>query len=130
VQQRIEQQNEALSAQTQETWPTPYKTFDALTLPRREWVYGYDYIKKYISVTASAGGIGKTSAIIVEAIAISTGKDLLGVQVKEQTNVWIISSHAALRHNAGGCTRQALHGRRRHHANHTRGRKQGRADHK
>ena len=91
VQQRIEQQNEALSAQTQETWPTPYKTFDALTLPRREWVYGYDYIKKYISVTASAGGIGKTSAIIVEAIAISTGKDLLGVQVKEQTNVWIIN---------------------------------------
>jgi RecA-family ATPase len=91
VQQRIEQQNEALSAETQETWPTPYKTFDALTLPRREWVYGYDYIKKYISVTASAGGIGKTSAIIVEAIAISTGKDLLGVQVKEQTNVWIIN---------------------------------------
>jgi RecA-family ATPase len=91
VQQRIEQQNEALSAQTQETWPTPYKTFDALTLPRREWVYGYDYIKKYISVTASAGGIGKTSAIIVEAIAISTGKDLLGVQVKEQTSVWIIN---------------------------------------
>jgi len=91
VQQRIEQQNEALSAETQETWPTPYKTFDALTLPRREWVYGYDYIKKYISVTASAGGIGKTSAIIVEALAIATGKPLLGTAVKQQENVWIIN---------------------------------------
>ena len=65
--------------------------FNALTLPRREWVYGYDYIKKYISVTASAGGIGKTSAIIVEALAIATGKDLIGVPVKEQTNVWVIN---------------------------------------
>ena len=91
AQQRIEQQNEALSAETKQSWPTPYTMFDALTLPRREWVYGYDYIKKYISVTASAGGIGKTSAIIVEAIAIATGKDLLGVPVKEQTNVWIIN---------------------------------------
>ena len=54
-------------------------------------MYGYDYIKKYISVTASAGGIGKTSAIIVEALAIATGKPLLGIQVKEQTNVWIIN---------------------------------------
>jgi len=91
AQQRIEQQNEALSEKSKPSWPTPYEMFDALTLPRRAWVYGYDYIKKYISVTASAGGIGKTSAIIVEAIAIATGKDLLGVAVKEQANVWVIN---------------------------------------
>ena len=102
VQERIQQQNQALNIATEPTeahtddepaqnWPTPYNMFNALTLPRREWVYGYDYIKKYISVTASAGGIGKTSAIIVEALAIATGKPLLGVDVKEQTNVWIIN---------------------------------------
>jgi len=95
VQERMEQQNQAISNADDEdamqSWPTPYNMFNALTLPRREWVYGYDYIKKYISVTASAGGIGKTSAIIVEALAIATGKDLLGTPVKEQTNVWIIN---------------------------------------
>ncbi len=91
AQERMEQQNEQLQHDDDFKWPTPYETFDALTLPRREWVYGYDYIKKYISVTASAGGIGKTSAIIVEALAIATGKPLLGIQVKEQTNVWIIN---------------------------------------
>ena len=95
VKERMQKQSQAVSNADDEnamqSWPTPYNIFDAFTLPRREWVYGYDYIKKYISVTASAGGIGKTSAIIVEAIAISTGKDLLGVQVKEQTNVWIIN---------------------------------------
>jgi len=100
--ERMDQQNQAMNIALEPTqshteddtgheWPTPYTMFDALSLPRREWVYGYDYIKKYISVTASAGGIGKTSAIIVEALAISTGKDLLGVQVKQQTNTWIIN---------------------------------------
>ena len=91
VQQRIEQQNEALSEDKKQSWPTPYEMFNALTLPRREWVYGYDYIRKYISVTASAGGIGKTSLINVEALAIATGKPLLGVAVKQQTNVWVIN---------------------------------------
>ena len=100
--ERIQQQNQALNIATEPSesytedetapkWPTPYNMFDALTLPRREWVYGYDYIKKYISVTASAGGIGKTSAIIVEALAIATGKPLLGTNVKQQTNVWVIN---------------------------------------
>jgi hypothetical protein len=102
VKEHMQKQNQALNIATEpsesytedateQNWPTPYEMFDALTLPRREWVYGYDYIKKYISVTASAGGIGKTSAIIVEALAIATGKDLLGTPVKEQANVWIIN---------------------------------------
>jgi RecA-family ATPase len=88
IKERIEAQNEALSEVKAKTWPTPYSMFNALTLPRREWVYGYDYIKKYISVTASAGGIGKTSLTVVEALAIATGKDLLDVPVRQQTNVW------------------------------------------
>ena len=102
VKERMQKQNQALNIATEPSesptegetapnWPTPYEMFDALTLPRREWVYGYDYIKKYISVTASAGGIGKTSAIIVEALAIATGKPLLGTTVKQQTNVWVIN---------------------------------------
>ena len=92
VQERMEQQFEKITAEDYPlSWPTPYNEFDAFNLPRRHWVYGYDYIKKYISVTASAGGIGKTSAIIVEAIAIATGKPLLDVTVKEQTNVWVIN---------------------------------------
>ena len=91
VQERMEQQNTALADDVEQSWPTPYNMFNAMTLPRREWVYGYDYIRKYISVTASAGGIGKTSLINVEAIAIATGKPLLGVAVKQQTNVWVIN---------------------------------------
>lgn len=76
---------------TGSTWPTPVDNFDASTMPKRQWVYGSDYIRGYVSVVASAGGIGKTSNAIVEALAIITGRPLLGVDVKERTSVWIIN---------------------------------------
>jgi len=73
------------------SWPTLLDDFDEMALPRRRWIYGYDYIRGYVSVLASAGGIGKTSLIIAEAISIATGKNILGDLVKEQTNVWVIN---------------------------------------
>jgi hypothetical protein len=72
-------------------WPTPLSDFDEMALPRRRWIYGYDYIRGFVSVVASAGGVGKTSQAIVEALAIVTGRPLLGVAVKEATNVWVVN---------------------------------------
>lgn len=74
-----------------QTWPTPLDQFDSSILPKRRWIYGYDYIRGYVSVLASAGGIGKTSLIVAEGLSIATGKQLLETTVKEQTNVWIIN---------------------------------------
>lgn len=73
------------------TWPTPMSQFDESALPRRRWVYGTSYIRNYVSVVASAGGIGKTSLAIVEALAIITGRPLLGEAVKEPCNAWVIN---------------------------------------
>ena len=72
-------------------WPTPYDAFDGSALPPREWVYGRDYIKKYISVTASAGGLGKTSLTIAETLSMVTGKPLLGITPKQKEKVWLIN---------------------------------------
>jgi len=74
-----------------DTWPTPVEEINAALLPRRQWVYASTYIRKYVTVTASAGGIGKTSLTAVEALAIATGRNLLNQPVKEQTNVWIVN---------------------------------------
>lgn len=74
-----------------DAWPTPFTRFDASEIPRRRWVYGYDYIRSYVSVLASAGGIGKTSLVTVEALAIITGRELLGTKVKEPTSVWLVN---------------------------------------
>lgn len=74
-----------------DTWPTPVAPIDEANLPKRRWVYAHHHIRGFVSVTASAGGIGKTSLTMVEAMAVSANKPLLEEQVKEQTNVWIIN---------------------------------------
>jgi hypothetical protein len=75
----------------QATWPTPIEDFNPLTLPRRQWIYGRTYIRGYVSLTASAGGIGKTSLTMVEAVAIATGRKLLDQDVHERTKVWLVN---------------------------------------
>jgi phage/plasmid primase-like uncharacterized protein len=72
-------------------WPTAYDMFDEEALQPRQWVYGRHYLRGFVSVLASAGGVGKTSMQIVEALAIVTGRPLLGEDVHEQCNVWIIN---------------------------------------
>lgn len=73
------------------SWPTLLDDFNELALPRRRWVYGTDYIRGFLSVVASAGGIGKTSQAIVEALAICTGRSLLGAEVREPCRVWVLN---------------------------------------
>jgi hypothetical protein len=53
----------------------------------RRWLYGKHYIRKFISATLAAGGLGKSSLDLVEAIAIATGINLLGVPVPDWLRV-------------------------------------------
>jgi RecA-family ATPase len=78
-------------ARSEMDWPTPYEWIDPALIPARRWIYGNHYIRKNVSVLASAGGVGKTSMVSIEAISIATGRALLGEAVKEQTNVWLIN---------------------------------------
>jgi len=79
------------NSQTVSDWPTLYDDFDEAGIEPRQWIYGNHYLRSFVSVLASAGGIGKTSLQIVEALAICTGKPLLGEPVKQQCNVWIVN---------------------------------------
>jgi hypothetical protein len=72
-------------------WPVPYKAKLGADIPPRRWIYGYHYLRAFVSLLASAGGIGKTSLQIVEAICICIGRALLGETVHERCNVWIIN---------------------------------------
>ena len=87
----IEAPERPAQAEQPASWPTPARKVNPALLPRREWVYGTTYIRKYVSVTASAGGIGKTSLATVEGMAIATGRDLLGENVRRPSNVWIVN---------------------------------------
>jgi hypothetical protein len=72
-------------------WPSLYDMFDEASIEPRRWIYAHHYLRSFVSVLASAGGIGKTSLQIVEALAIVTGRPLLGEEVKERTNVWLVN---------------------------------------
>ena len=68
--------------------PTPYVWREAVKIPLRVWLYGKHYIRKYISAIFAAGGLGKSSLVLVEAIAMATGRPLLGVPVPKRLRVW------------------------------------------
>ncbi|MBM6582986.1 AAA family ATPase [Microvirga sp. BT689] len=68
---------------------TPFKWVNPSTIPPREWVYGHHYVRQFVSTTVAPGGVGKSSLSIVEALAIATGKNLLGIKPNERTKVWL-----------------------------------------
>jgi len=71
---------------------TPFTWRDPRTFPRRRWLYGHHLIRKFISCTVAPGGLGKSSLVLVEAVAMATGRPLLGIQSPEgPLTVWIVN---------------------------------------
>lgn len=67
---------------------TPYQWVDACKIPPRDLLYGRHFFRKFLSVTVSPGGLGKSSNAIVETLAMVTGRTLLGEAPKGQLAVW------------------------------------------
>lgn len=61
---------------------------DPATIPPREWLYDRHFIRRYVSATIAAPDVGKTSLALAEAIAMTSGKPLLDVPVREPLRVW------------------------------------------
>jgi hypothetical protein len=53
---------------------------DATHIDPRSWVYGLHHIVGSVSGTIADGGVGKSSLVITESIAMATERNLLGVQ--------------------------------------------------
>ncbi len=57
-------------------------------IPPREWIYDRHYIRKFISSTVAPGGGGKSTLVLAEAVAMASGKSLLGRPVRAKSKVW------------------------------------------
>lgn len=69
---------------------TPYEWVDPATLKRRDWLYGCCLTRAFVSLVVAPGAAGKTALNIAEALALVTGKNLLGVPVHGGPfRVWI-----------------------------------------
>lgn len=71
---------------------TAFKWIDPKTLPRREFVFGTHFIRKYVSVTVSPGGLGKTSLSIAEALSMASGKYIFREKSAPRFKVWIFNA--------------------------------------
>lgn len=59
---------------------TPYNFPSACDISPREFLYGEHYQREYASVTIAPTKVGKSSLALVEALAMASGKALLGVK--------------------------------------------------
>jgi len=68
-------------AATPFAWQSPWK------IPPRQFLYGRHYVRKYLSATIAPGGVGKSALALTEAVAMASGKPILGLQPRPLT-VW------------------------------------------
>src|SRR5262249_5136148 len=69
----------------------PYDAPDRATIPRRDWLYGYHYMRRIVSATIGPGGIGKSSLGLVEAVSMAIGRDLRGEETLAR--LWRVGQH-------------------------------------
>jgi len=72
--------------------PTPFVLRDPREIEPRAWLYGDHLIRRYVSATVAIPGVGKSALEIIEALAMVTGKPLLGVEpIEGPLRVWYYS---------------------------------------
>jgi hypothetical protein len=68
--------------------PTPFTIGDPAKFPRRQFLYGRQYARKYVGTTVAGSDVGKTSLAITECVAMASGEPLLDVAFKGPLKVW------------------------------------------
>jgi hypothetical protein len=66
----------------------PFEYQDPKTIPMRAWLYNWHYLRRTVSLTVAPGGTGKSSLKIIEALAMATGRNLVGITPVQRCRVW------------------------------------------
>ena len=64
-----------------------WEVVNPLSIEPRDFIYSNHYIRKFASTTVSQGGVGKSTLVLTECIAMCTGHNLLGVEPKSTSKV-------------------------------------------
>lgn len=70
---------------------TPFVLIDPATIPKREWLFGRHYVRKYVTATFGAGGGGKSAHAVTEALSMATGRPLLDGPLQRPLRIWYIN---------------------------------------
>lgn len=89
---------------------TPYTWRDPATLPRRPWLYGRHLLRGSVFLLVAPGGTGKSALTTGMAMALCTGRPLLGAEVwGGPKRVWLWNLEDALSDLAFSIQAAALH---------------------
>lgn len=58
--------------------PTQFQWVEPSSIPQREVLYGTHLYRKFVSVTVSPGGVGKSSLVMMEAVCMASNQPKLG----------------------------------------------------
>lgn len=76
--------------------PTPFVWRDPALMPMRDWLYGRHLIRRFVSCTVAPGGLGKSALLISEALAMVTGRPLVGTRPDQPLKVWLFNGEDPL----------------------------------
>lgn len=68
---------------------TLYVYRDGRQIPPREWIYGRFLCRRYVSAIISPGGVGKSTLVATDAVAMALGRPLLSDRPHAPLNVWL-----------------------------------------
>lgn len=89
---------------------TPYVWRDPDAIPPRHWVYGHQLLRGSVAVIVAPGATGKTALMTGTALALATGRDLLGKAVwGGPKRVWLWNLEDSGEELARGIQAAALH---------------------
>lgn len=74
-----EELNRAAAGGRRKITASPFDSARWKTIRPRQWLYGDHYIRGYVTGTSAPSKQGKSTVILVEAVSMVTGFDLLGV---------------------------------------------------
>ena len=72
------------------TWSAADLQVRFSNIPHRKWQYGVDLVRGEITILGSPGGVGKSSLAIGMAVAIATGRELLGEKVHDGDDLSVL----------------------------------------
>ena len=65
---------------------------DVAMLPRRRWLLERSLLRGNVSVKVAPPGVGKSTLGIEQAVAVVTGREITGQEVREQAKAWIYNN--------------------------------------
>jgi len=69
----------------------PVRILDQKQIPHRQWIYGTQLIRGFVTLLIAPGGTGKSTLLLATCLSVATGRSLLGPRIYQQCNTALLN---------------------------------------